>query len=176
MIIENLEIEYKCLVSLSDYQKIVNHFASEIKTITQINTYYQDLDNNISKLKGTLRKREFSNTSIFTLKIPSKKGLLEYEVETTDIENEELNKLLNKYQLSQPLKVIGQLKTIRRKVILAQGELCLDENHYNNKIDYEIEYECTEKHDGKKAFITILKELDINYTENLISKYLRATS
>ena len=54
------------------------------------------------------------------------------------------------------------------------AELCFDINYYNDKIDYEIEYEYKANHDGFTLFNSILSSIDLPYTKNCKSKIQRA--
>ncbi len=72
------------------------------------------------------------------------------------------------------LKILSQLKTIRSDVEYKNGLLSFDENHYNNKVDYEIEFEFTSQPQAEKIMEELLQEFKILYTPNKKSKVLRA--
>ncbi len=172
----NIEKEYKCLIDEKEYQNLLNLYRETFKEIKQNNTYYQDLQQNINKYKAVLRIRQIDNLHIITFKINVNNELLEYEKETNDINDPEITELLAKYNIHPPFLKVGEMLTYRRQVDLKKAYLCLDENHYNNLIDYEVEYEEKEKHDGLNTFITILESANIVYHPNKLSKYLRATN
>lgn len=176
MIIENLEVEYKCLVTKSQHDDIVNFYQGKYQLINQLNIYFVDEDGLLTDIKATLRIRIINGDSaIVTLKIPQNNGLMEYEILTNDINDKEVIKLLSKNGIKSKLVEVGRLTTIRKMIELEAAQLCIDENHYNGIVDYEIEYECTKKHDGLSCFKGLLANFNIKYTHNNISKYLRAT-
>ncbi|MFC7339745.1 CYTH domain-containing protein, partial [Haloferula chungangensis] len=66
------------------------------------------------------------------------------------------------------LKIQGQLETIRYERTYKNGLLVLDESHYFDEIDYELEYEAKNVSDGKVVFNEILDHFDITRTEEVV--------
>lgn len=174
MLNRNLEVEYKTLITKKQHDFLLDYFLGNYQIIEQTNVYYADTHNQLSNLKASLRIRTIANYSVMTLKIPTADGLQEYEIETDDINSSPVKELLSSFGVNAPIVEITSLKTIRKLVTLEQADLCIDENHYNGIVDYELEYECTKKHDGLSCFKDLLSKVNINYQENKQSKYLRA--
>ncbi len=174
----NIEKEYKILVTKEQFNTLYKHFNAP-SFYSQTNIYYDTYDFAIRNVKGSMRIRDINNKHIFTLKMHSPKGLLEYEknLPYNSIEcfnDEEISSLLNKYHIQGPFHKIGNLKTERAIHDTEYAELCFDINTYNGIVDYEIEYEYKKDHDGLTAFQNILSIANIEYTSNCISKIQRA--
>ena len=54
---ENLEIEYKVLLTKEQFEKLVSQY-DDVKFIRQVNTYYDTKDLQIRKNYGSIRIRE----------------------------------------------------------------------------------------------------------------------
>lgn len=174
---KNIEKELKILVTKEQFQKLANTYAP-LHYNSQTNTYYDTLNNDIRNKRGAMRIRFINNQYIFTLKMHSDEGLLEYECEVEEDSISALNKieiieLLEKFNIHSPFHIIGQLKTNRATIEDEYAELCFDENFYNNTCDYEIEYEYKKEHDGITRFNDILSYIDVKYEKNCISKIQR---
>lgn len=175
----NLEIEFKTLVSKKDFQALLDHYPKAIP-IDQTNTYFDIPDHSLAKRKIVVRIRTIQGISEFTMKVPSEMGLQEYSKHIEDINPESLNaddeikKLLLAMEISSPLLIVGSLHTLRHLVNDDYGELCLDENTYGDTVDYELEYESTsDPHLALARFKQILSSLKIEYIPNKNSKYVR---
>ncbi len=172
---KSIETEHKCLLTKKHYQKLLEFYKYEYQEITQKNIYFIDQKNMITTNKAVLRIRKINNDSTITFKIKRDGKLFEYEKNTDDLLDLDLLEVLATYNIIPPFTETANLTTIRRLINLPKGELCLDENHYNNQIDYEVEYEEKESHDGLSILKSILQENNINYQENTTSKFQRAT-
>lgn len=172
----NIETEHKCLLTKNDYQKLVTFYHNSYQEIHQLNNYFVDANDEIIRQKAVLRIRKITNVSTITFKITKDSQLYEYEVLSPNLENPQILKVLAQNNIYPPFKLIASLLTIRRLVKLPKGELCLDENHYNQQIDYEIEYEETVDHDGLAMLKDILAHHNIPYLNNPISKFKRVMS
>ena len=64
--------------------------------------------------------------------------------------------------------------TKRAVVETENAELCFDISTYGNHTDYEIEYEYKKEHDGLSIFQDIMKQINVVYEKNCISKIQRA--
>ena len=92
-----------------------------------------------------------------TLKVPEGEGLMEYNILLPYEKYLYIKK--TGHITSLPLEYtnfvkIGELTTYRIKLPYLDGELFLDENHYNDIVYYEVEYEV--KQDLEKAEKIIL--------------------
>jgi len=171
---KKLEVEYKMLVTKEELNKLIQTYTP-IKTINQINHYF-DSEPSLY-LKGfALRIREINNKFIFALKENAPKGLIEYEfeIDSLNINNSKIKKLLNNLGINDSLNHIGTLNTIRHIYKDEHGEMCLDINKYNNIIDYEVEYELFNPEENHlNHFINLLKVCNITYVKNPLTKLQR---
>lgn len=175
---KNIETEFKILVTKEQF-----NFLSELypdkKTFVQTNTYYDNEAKDIQNHKGAMRIREKNNKFIFTLKMHSNEGLLEFECETDKndasvFEDEKIKELLDKYNFYGPFYPTAKCTTTRSLFLTGKADLCFDYNQFQSKEDYEIEYEQTVDHDGKSEFNKILAAIGLEFKENCKSKIARA--
>ena len=176
----NMEIEYKVLLTKEQFNILCSN-QDTLHFIRQINTYYDTVDFQIRKQKGSMRIREKQGKFLFTLKLHVNGGLMEYEkeVDRNDVsvfKDCEISSLLSQFHLTDNIQLITSLTTDRAVVDTGNAELCFDHNFYNGKEDYEIEYEYKMDHDGLSAFQKILDPLQITYIKNCTSKSKRAIS
>lgn len=174
---KNIETEYKILVSKETFEELLAYYPSaEFKE--QVNTYFDNDCQDIAKAHGAMRIRK-KDGYIFTLKMPSEEGLLEFESYVTSDELSALNQmdiqeLLDQYHISGPFHKTATLITNRAVIDTGFAELCFDSSRYGKHHDYEIEYEITKPHDGMTAFQEILDKVDLHYERNCDSKIKRA--
>jgi len=172
---ENLEIEFKTLLSIEEFSRVVDYFQfKEEQFFTQINYYFDSADFQLRKRRLGLRVRVLSDNAEITLKIPEKVGLLEInDTLSVDeakaiVESATLPTIGNVYnKLNQlgidqsDLRLIGSLTTKRAEIKLPQGLLALDESWYNEQHDFELELEVNDATNGKKDFLSLLDTLTI---------------
>jgi len=170
----NTETEYKCLVTHTEFQRLLKIYKDDSIKIKQTNIYYCDQLNKINELEAMLRNRLYSNSNTLTFKVWQDSELLEFEMDDVDISNELFLDALAKYDVFPPFEEVAEMLTIRRLIDLPEAQLCLDENHYCGATDYEIEFELKEKGDYLNIFIDILAQVSITYEPNPLSKYQRA--
>ncbi len=174
----NIEKEYKILITKEQFETLYNSYGNPPFRL-QENVYYDTADFNIRRTKGSMRIRDVNNEHIFTLKIHSPNGLLEYEKNVSSnsidsLNDEEIISLFNKYDIHGPFQRITSLKTQRAIIYTEYAELCFDISSYNGITDYEIEYEYKKDHDGLTVFKDILSKINVVYTSNCTSKVQRA--
>lgn len=174
----NIEKEYKLLVTKEQFYNLLKQYP-DIKFDTQINYYIDTEDTAIRNLHGAMRIRHVHDMYIFTLKLPSKDGLLEFEkeVQSTSLEvlhDKDIQQLFQKYHIHGTFKYLTTLTTQRAIYHTEYAELCFDINTYHGITDYEIEYEYKKEHDGIIAFQEILKSIQVTYTSNCDAKIKRA--
>lgn len=170
----HLEIEYKTLLTKNEYQQLLPLF-SDITATEQTNYYIDTADFSIRDAKMALRIRAFDNRAELTLKIPQQVGNMEYNQSLT---LEECHTLINTCVLPEgeirillthaainldELKVLGSLTTIRYGKETTIGLMALDENHYFDKTDYELELEVIDAEMGKEQFDYFLQAHHIHY-------------
>lgn len=172
----NIETEYKCLINQQQFQELIDFYSDKSEIIEQVNVYYQDINGIITQRKAVFRQRIMGHTSIITFKIKINDQLHEYDFDTADINDNEVVDHLQQFGIHPPFMKVGTLRTIRHLIDLGNADLCIDENQYNNIVDYEIEYEIKKPHDGKTALSEILLHHGIPFIENHVSKYQRCYS
>ncbi|MGX7243513.1 CYTH domain-containing protein [Enterococcus quebecensis] len=175
---ENLEIEFKTLLSIEEFKHTINYFQlKEDQFFTQINYYFDSVDFQLKKRRIGLRVRTLSNNAEITLKIPEKVGLLEIN-DTISIEEAQrivesailpdsgnvFSKLTTLGINKNDLRLIGSLTTKRAEIKLPQGLLALDESWYNEQHDFELELEVEDVKKGKESFLFLLDTLNIKET------------
>lgn len=175
---KNLEIEHKILLTKQEFEKLIKGYEN-IKFITQVNTYYDTEDQQLKSKKMAMRIRTINDKHIFTLKQPTKQGVIEHECDVAEnsivaIKDNRIQSLLDSIGVKNNIVSLGSLTTHRAIVSLDNAELCFDINEYNGITDYEVEYEYTKKHDGIPEFNNILKCINKSFTKNCKSKIGRA--
>ena len=175
---KNIELEYKVLVSKEQFYDLYNHY-NKPTFFTQVNVYYDTFHLDIRKMRGAMRIRDVDGDHIFTLKLPSVIGVMEFEKSLPEnklesLQDEEILTLLQKNHIQGPFRELTTLKTQRAIINTGYAELCFDISSYGDTTDYEIEYEYIKDHDGLKAFQEIMDTIHVTYTGNCISKIQRA--
>ena len=170
----HLEIEYKTLLTKNEYQQLLPLF-SDITATKQTNYYIDTADFSIRDAKMALRVRAFENRAELTLKIPQQVGNMEYNqsltleechtlINTCVLPEGEIHTLLTQAAINlEKLKILGSLTTIRYEKETTIGLMALDENHYFDKTDYELELEVTDAKIGKEQFECFLQAHHIHY-------------
>lgn len=187
-----IEKEFKNLLTKKQYEAIADDYQSVFtKDVTQTNSYY-DYEGLLQQHKMALRIRivEGKETGEITLKIPqSSLEVLEYtEVLPVDILNAynhdkqftlptSLQEALeNKGVTLQTVNQTALLTTHRLEGALSENDwLVLDESHYNDKVDYEMEMEVRSLELGEPVFLGILAKYNIERRQ-AESKIKRALS
>lgn len=175
----NLEIEFKSLLSMAEYDKLKTLF-SHVAPVRQTNHYLDSKDFKLRKKKLALRIRTFDHEAEMTLKVPQEIGNIEYNVPLT---LEEAQQLLGEKSITcgktdlseihdilqdkgidlEEVTLIGSLTTIRYEQQLPIGLAALDKNNYLGHSDYELELEVEDGVQGKKDFFDFLEKHDIEF-------------
>jgi uncharacterized protein YjbK len=175
----NLEIEYKTLLSLSEFDQLGKRF-SHITPVRQKNHYFDTPNLKLRGNKLSLRIRTFVDAAEMTLKIPQKVGNLEHNIALTSEEAlailatktlpqngsniQSILDILRRYELDlSAIRVLGSLTTTRREYETTIGLMALDKNEYSGKVDYELELEVADAPSGEKNFNHFLKDNQIEY-------------
>ncbi|QIL45730.1 CYTH domain-containing protein [Vagococcus coleopterorum] len=186
---QTLEIEFKTLLTQTDYQKlVVAYFQQDRIPFVQTNYYYDTPNFDLKEYGAGLRIRQLNDRAELTLKTPLKNqyGLLETndDLPLDDIStfikspvswpHEHVIKKLNSFAIyANELELKAQLKTSRLEINLSPDVLLvLDESWYHGKHDYELEMEVTDATIGKEFFLNFLKEHNIQLvsTKNKIAR------
>ena len=180
---EQIEIEYKMLITQDIYHNIINDYKDYIIN-HYVQTNYYFTHPLFFKKKYMLRIREKNNTYELTLKRPYLNHRLETNVELTkeeadlffnhkDIDNEIINILKDEGIHVSDLIQQFSLKTTRYDMKLEYGILSADYNEYNGISDYEIEYEVFDQKLGLIHFKDIISKYHLEYKKNAKSKIQR---
>ena len=161
-----IEIEAKALIEKADYEKLIRAFK-EYPSYTQTNHYIDTPDGLLRREGFALRIREKEGLYEMTLKTPLSQGLLEKNCawtrdrfiafrERQEFPEGDIKRFLTMLDIDTgSLKIITSLTTRRVDVPYEGGKLSIDENHYSDLIDYEVELEYNNMDDA----IRLLKEL-----------------
>ncbi|AYG01765.1 CYTH domain-containing protein [Lactococcus allomyrinae] len=175
----NLEIEYKSLLSLAEYDQLKKLFT-HITPVRQTNHYLDSKDFKLRKKKLALRIRTFDKSAEMTLKVPQEVGNIEYNIALTleeaqqllgerniicgDTDLSEICELLTARDINlEEITLIGSLTTIRYEQQLPIGLAALDKNDYLGHTDYELELEVEDNTQGKKDFFDFLEKNRVEY-------------
>ena len=171
---KHLEIEMKTLLSEEEYDRLLAQF-SEVTPVTQKNYYLDTPDFYLRQHKIAMRIRTFDTSAELTIKIPQEVGNMEYNQELT---LEEANYCLEECNLPQGMimeelksrglspngwVVLGCLTTVRYEKETAIGLMALDQSHYFDIVDYELELEVENSDQGNLDFQEFLQANDIEY-------------
>lgn len=169
-----LEIEYKTLLSKKEFKRLT-HLYDKVSPIKQTNHYFETENFDLKAAKLSFRIRCFEDRAEMTLKIPQQVGTHEHNLDLTldDAQaiisqqclpiNSITQLLIDRGFNLEQIKPTGSLTTYRREVALPIGLLAIDENHYANRLDYEIELEVNEAEQGKRDFEQFLKDQGIHF-------------
>ena len=170
----NLEIEFKNMLTKTEYQQLMNHFNPQnLSLITQQNIYYDTANASLKQLKSALRIRIKNETYELTLKLPQSIGLLEINQSLTADDVWQFNNhkklppgavvdaLISHNIDVSHLNIITDLITKRFECPYEGGLLVLDESFYHEITDYELEYEVTDYDIGHHQFQTLLNHYHI---------------
>lgn len=181
----NLEIEFKNMLNVTEYQKLLNEFSiNEEQIWTQKNIYFDTPSSQLKKQEAALRIRVKNSTYELTLKTKAEVGLLEtnqiitkqeYQLLKYDhvlVEGPVYDALIALKIDVTKLQVITDLTTKRTEIPYQNGLLVLDKSFYSDIIDYELEYEVNDYDKGWSNFQGLLKKFDIpnRPTENKIKR------
>lgn len=170
---QEIEIEFKNLLTHGEYNKLLTHLPFPTKAITQTNYYFETKERTLQDLGSALRIREKNGHYQLTLKQPHKLGLLETHDPLTEAEaeacihGEMIEKKATAKQLKQlgidiySLQCFGTLTTERRELQMEDILLVLDYSIYNGKTDYEFELEATSQESGIDYFHKLLHQFGI---------------
>lgn len=164
---QNLEIEFKSLLSEEEYQRLIRNFNVQ-SFKTQTNYYFDTIDKKLKSLHFGLRIRFYENWTEMTLKVPETNGHLEYNV-PLELAAKDFNPKADYFagsEIAQRLKKEGiktdaldcfaHLTTKRAEFEIKEGLLALDESWYDNGHDFEIELEVENFKNGQADFQKLL--------------------
>ena len=182
---QEVEIEFKSMLTKDEYEKLIRAYKLENQVRWQANDYFDTPSFQLKKQGAALRIREKKHGQVLTLKQPNEVGLLETHASITEEEAEDLFKYgiihddqmkqaLAPFQLNAALEHLGRLETNRAEHQTEDGLLVLDESHYLETTDYEIEFEVANEEAGQRAFERLLAEHGLPYrpAKNKIVRFM----
>ncbi len=171
---KELEIEFKNMLTKEEYNRLLEDFTHfHNGPITQHNHYFDTADFQLKKHHSALRIRQKNGRFECTLKIPAPVGYYEITDSLTEeqanamleldfFEADEVAVALETLNVSiTKLKSIGTLTTHRVEFDYLDGLLVLDHSEYNDREDFEMEFEVSDAERGHEQFLNLLKEKKI---------------
>lgn len=181
---QELEIEYKNLLTEDEYQTILeNEYLklnqdTDYQKISQTNHYFDTNKADLKKQGAALRIRSHDYCNELTFKVPSHDFLMESNF---NLDKNQTEYILNKGSLklsqltSQPIKLnlknidlnstfihFNTFSTLRYEKKDKHNLLVLDQSFFQNKtMDFELEVEGENPEDAKKYFNSILNKYNI---------------
>ncbi|MFE7063496.1 CYTH domain-containing protein [Sutcliffiella sp. NPDC057660] len=185
---QEIEIEFKNILTFEEFTTLCSSFQVHPEDFFSQENHYFDTDRFELKECGcALRIRKKGETYTLTLKQPANEGLLETHQAITgeekDIMFDEDQGLIPgviadilKDELgidSSDIHYFGSLKTNRVEIPYNNGLLVLDESHYLQTSDFEMEYEVSNYQEGQQAFHELLRkhQIPIRETKNKIARF-----
>ncbi|WP_124058005.1 CYTH domain-containing protein [Vaginisenegalia massiliensis] len=172
----SIEQELKVLLNHDSYQRLFQYFNLDNQAaIRQSNYYYDFPDGRLKQVAAILRLRNYETKSEWTFKQQTQDHIAQ-EISQFNPQpiapqpNHALQDYIHDSELLAQLKALGPLEqlratydltTIRYQIPCSFGEFALDESHYLNHIDYEIELETDDLNAGLAGFQALLTELNI---------------
>lgn len=181
------EIEFKKIVPRDVFKALMARFGvTAADAVVQVNSYFDTPDLALSRRGMALRVREKGGTLGATLKVGGRGCANEYELETLTpaefrrlkrrgVEMPEWAALLERAGVD-PAQVRYRCKLSTRRIVVKWrgGEICLDDNRYGRRRDYELEYEVTQARQGRRRFLALMKEFKLQPDPHPVSKSRRA--
>ena len=78
------------------------------------------------------------------------------------------NGIIHNEKIANEVNDIINLATYRISVPYKKGKLSLDRCEYVNTVDYELEYEVSNRNTGKLEFVQIIKDYNIAYKKSQV--------
>lgn len=183
---QNIEIEFKNLLTREEYIKLKSFFNLENRQFSmQENHYFDTASFSLKNKHSALRIREKNSQYGMTLKQPAGQGLLESNqiissseatagLQTGKLPDGLIRTLIEEMGLDFfQLEYFGSLKTERAEFEYREGLLVLDHSYYLNTEDFEVEYEVENYEVGQTIFTNFLQEQNIpeRRTKNKIVRF-----
>ena len=184
----NLEYEERVMITQNQYSQILNEYSKyECKEVVNVN-YYFDYENLQLTNSGMVLRARNINDQIFelTLKIKQENGDMEVNhpltstefidiIENEEIPDSEVLVLLKSKNIDlDRIKLITSLKTERIEIQFPEYLFVIDKNYYNDKVDFNLEFESTSKKLAKEYLNQIISKFNIENKKDYISKSRRA--
>ena len=175
---QNLEIEFKNLLTKSEYEVLLEAAFSDgnQKKIVQQNYYFDTKDHQLKDQHSALRIRKTDSFNELTLKVPSQGHLLETNLSLRDNVCSEILKAkqlklstihadieIDNISNDSVFYLFNQFETVRFEQTKGDHLLVLDQTTFQNgTIDYELEIESSDAEMGKAFFEEFLQSHSIS--------------
>ena len=183
---QQIEIEFKNLLTKEEFDRLTSFFhLSENDFVQQENHYFDTELFQLKELGIALRIRAKNNRYVLTLKEPARVGLLETHQPLSEQEaltairtsllpkeGEVMEKIARLGIKLEKLVLFGSLTTFRAEKVYKNGLIVLDHSRYENKEDFEAEFEAKDEKEGMQMFYSLLKMhgIPLRKTENKIKR------
>jgi uncharacterized protein YjbK len=169
MMIKNIEIEFKTEISNKKYEELLKKFNLENNIFKQVNHYFDTDNYDLNQKKMVLRIRQKPNDRFkVTLKSQSEQGAFESHVLLQ--KQQALEMIEHGFNTKDFFDEIDffvtfrvSLDNFRVSTPYQGGVLFLDRCEYCNVVDYEVEYEVGDYHEGEKLFHKFLDDYGIKF-------------
>jgi uncharacterized protein YjbK len=183
---QNIEIEFKNLLTREEFSKLKVFFKLENQQFfMQENHYFDTAAFSLKNKHSALRIREKNSQYEMTLKQPAGQGLLEsnqiissseamFALQTGKLPDGFIRTQIEEMGLDFfQFEYFGSLKTERVEFEYRKGLLVLDHSYYLNSEDFEVEYEVENYEAGQTIFTKFLQEHSIPEcrTKNKIERF-----
>ncbi len=172
---KDVRIEFKTLLTKSEYDRLYEQFKDYPGNL-QTNYYF---DTKRFTLKASDAVLRIKRRDGLVLTFERKKGYNFQRIDE-DITEEQFKALIeegiipsekialevNEIIKGQNIVNFMNLATYRISIPYNKGRLSLDRCEYVDTVDYELEYEVTNREKGKLEFIEIIKEFNIAYKKS----------
>lgn len=174
---QNLEIEYKTLLTIDEYNQLLKTFFRNATSHQQINTYFDTDTFDLLKENKMIRIRHLGRVQEFTMKVPmSEHSVLEHSFTQEEIlsDDPKIIEFLKSINIDKPIHPISKSDTLRTTLVTDYGEFAVDQTTYDQSIDYELELEMFDASvNGEELFFDFLEKHSINY-KPASPKFLRS--
>lgn len=182
----HIEIEFKNMVTETEFLALIEHFSIEKEAfILQKNYYFETPAFALRTLRAALRIREKQDQFELTLKEEKSFGQLEttqplleqdayHIIRTEKLPAGPVLSRLHELRVDAgEIQYAGILETLRAEIPYKGGLLVLDRSSYFQKVDFEVEYEVEDPIEGKNVFYTLLHNLQIpvRKSKNKIARF-----
>ena len=186
----NMEYEARVMINEKEYEQIKKDYLkypNQKRTITNKNLYFEVPGYYLTHNHIVLRIRHINNEKEeLTLKVKGEDGDIEINYPLTKKETMELidKNIIPSTKIIEELKargvdinqlsIISTLFTERIEIDFPDYLFVIDKNFYNNKIDFNLEVESSNKEKANHFLKKILSHYHIEFKPDYISKSRRA--
>lgn len=166
---QNIEIEYKALLTKEQFIKIKTDLPFPPNPVRQTNYYFETAHFDLKNNNSALRIRKKDENYQLTLKQQQDEQILETHdslnysdfqawTEGHPVFKQHTKQILQSINITEnKLIYFGYLTTNRWQFFKNDVLYCLDESFYNNNVDYELEIEEESRHRAKSIFHKLVK-------------------